>query len=487
MNNETLIITEANYKTKRNFQCPYCDYKGQREDLVDHIEKKHPNEIPEDWTAARVVYKVVNGKDHGECMVCGVETQWNEDRWKYDKLCGDPKCTKELADRYAARTKGKYGDDYNIYKDPEHQKKMLEGRRISGKYKFRDGGEVSFVGEYERARLEFMDKTMNYKSWEIMSPGPTIEYIFDGKKHFWITDCYILSHNLVIDDKDGEDNPNQRNMGEYRKKQLAKEKAIKDQKQYNYLRLTNKNFSQLLYALADIKVRMIDDMDNKKPHETYSYVNENAAIMGAFPPDAAQGSHVMITPFVMNNVFGGEDLCIGVSKGSKGNMIFVGSDGKLKKKKAKEIYENCAYKAFSAIASQSSLEKINEAYESQETVTKFFIYETITGKHLYDLDQLEFDPVLESIDSEKFINGLESIEEASLRREAYIVFNGTDFAIDIFTESELFKAKRLLNETPHLIIKQDPKGYFAINEETGKRTGSYSDIDSIPRKLLKFI
>ena len=485
---ETLLyINEASYKTKRKFQCPYCDYRGLREDLVSHIEQKHPTQIPEDWTAARVVYKVVNGKSEGICMVCGSPTDWNEDRWKYDKLCTNPKCKQELAAKYTANTKNKHGEDYEIYNDPDHQKKMLEARRISGKYKFRDGGEVAYTGNYELERLKFMDTVMGYKSWEIMSPGPVIEYTTsDGKKHFWITDCYILTHNLVIDDKDGGNNPNNRNMDEYRAKQLAKEKAIRDQKKYNYLRLTNKDFGQLLYALADIKSRFIDDIDMNKPHETHSYINENAAIMGAFPPDAAYQSHVHVTPFMMNNAFSGKgDTYIGLSKGSKGDMIYVDDSGKLKKKKAKDVYESCPNKVFECEASIEALKTIAEAYVNQTTVNKFFLYETVTNKRLYDLDQLEFDPLLESVDINDQIDCISLIEDASLRREANIALNGTDFSIDVFTNTELFKANRLLEGHRDLHVKQDPKGYFVINESTGKRTPSYPDIDLIPRKFLK--
>lgn len=484
MEDETLLyINEANYKTKRKFQCPYCDYKGLREDLVDHIEKRHPNEIPEEWTAARVVYKVVNGRSEGICMVCGGPTEWNEDRWKYEKLCSD-KCKKELAAKYAKNTENVYGAGYKVYEDPEHQQKMLNARRISGKYKFRDGGEVSYTGNYELERLKFMDNAMNYKSWEIMSPGPVIEYMMDGKKHFWITDCYILSHNLVIDDKDGGDNPNNRNMEEYRRKQLAKEATIKKQGKYNYLRLTNKDFSQLLYALADIKSRMIDDVEMNKPYETYAYINENAAIMGAFPPDAAHTRHVTITPFMMNNAFGGDSTYIGMSKGSTGDMLYVSDDGKLKKKKARDVYESCPNQPFKTTINPEALLRIYEAYINQEEVDKSFLYEVATGKRLYDMDQFHFDPLLEAVDIEKEIKYINLIEEASLRREANLALNGVDFSIGVFTDTEMYKSNRLLEGYRHLQLKQDPKGYFVFNESTGKRTPSYPDIDLIPRMLL---
>ena len=59
-----------------------------------------------------------------------------------------------------------------------------------------------------------------------MAPGPILEYDHEGKTHLYITDFYYQPYNLIIEVKDGGDNPNKRNMPEYRQKQIEKEKYI---------------------------------------------------------------------------------------------------------------------------------------------------------------------------------------------------------------------------------------------------------------------
>jgi hypothetical protein len=42
----------------------------------------------------------------------------------------------------------------------EGQVKMLANRKISGEYKFQDGGKRTYTGSYEKKCLEFMDKVL---------------------------------------------------------------------------------------------------------------------------------------------------------------------------------------------------------------------------------------------------------------------------------------------------------------------------------------
>ena len=138
---------------------------------------------------------------------------------------------------------------------------MLANRGISGKYKWSDGTYKTFVGSYEKKFLEFCDDVLHIKSDDLMTPGPTIEYEYNGQKHTWITDAIYLPYNLVFDIKDGGDNKNKREMPEYRAKQVNKEKFITDQGVYNYIRLTNNEFIQLLTIFAELKSMYIEDPD----------------------------------------------------------------------------------------------------------------------------------------------------------------------------------------------------------------------------------
>ena len=235
----------------KNYPCPYCGEKMHRDDLVKHVEKKHDDMIPENWTAYRVVYDLVNDKHgHGTCTECGEDTKWNEKRQKYERLCGKKECYEKVRKRYEGRMIKVYG---------KHQEKMLANRRIAGKYKWSDGREFIYMGSYEKELLEFLDKVMEYDSKDIIAPGPILEYEFKGKKLHWITDIFIIPNRIVIEVKDGGDNPNKRFMPEYRAKQIAKEKMITSLGKMSYLRLTNNNFAQLMSILAELKMQVVED------------------------------------------------------------------------------------------------------------------------------------------------------------------------------------------------------------------------------------
>lgn len=244
----------------KTFACPYCGSKYNRPNLIKHIDKEHDDELPPHYTAYRMAYDVVNDKHgHGNCVVCGKETKWNEKRQKYERLCGDPECEKKIRETYEGRMLRVYNKT-TLLDDPEFQEKMLANRKIAGKYTWSDKSKTfNYMGQYEKNLFEFLDKTLEYKSSEVIAPGPIFEYEYEGKKHHWITDFLLLPYNLVIEVKDGGDNPNKRSMPEYRAKQLAKEKMITDKGAFSYLRLTNNDFGQLLSILAELKKSTNDD------------------------------------------------------------------------------------------------------------------------------------------------------------------------------------------------------------------------------------
>ena len=245
----------------KTYKCQYCEKRFIRKDLINHIENKHEEMIPEGFSASRLVYNQINKVSYGKCRVCGKETTWNEKAGRYNVLCSNPKCKEHMREEYKKnmlRVKG----TYNILNDPEQQKKMLANRSISGKYKFTtDGGELTYTGSYEKKCLEFMDVVMQIPSTDILSPGPTLEYEYNGEKHFYITDFYYIPYNLIIEVKDGGDNPNNKKsvgMNSSREKTIEKERLITDKGEYNYIRLTNNNFAQLLEIFMIIKEKLLE-------------------------------------------------------------------------------------------------------------------------------------------------------------------------------------------------------------------------------------
>lgn len=257
MAKNTVITIHPKYVKK--YKCPYCEKRLERGKLIDHIDKQHSDMIPENYSSTRVVFNLINKKTQGRCVICGKETDWNEDKARYERICNRPQCKKAYIDQTADRLYKKHGKTkQDFLNDPKFQEKMLLNRSISGKYKFRDGGVLPYVGSYEKNFLQFMDQFFHVKSSDLIAPGPVIDYKFNGKTHQWITDFYYEPYNLVFDIKDGGSNPNTREMNEYRAKQIAKEKAIKDMKQYNYIRLTDNQFDQMIELMLELKENLID-------------------------------------------------------------------------------------------------------------------------------------------------------------------------------------------------------------------------------------
>lgn len=260
------------YRTTRKYKCPYCDLKATRAELIDHVAKKHDELIPEGYTADRAVYDFINGKNYGTCMICKSKVyDWNSKVGRYNNLCNNPNCRKEVR-RIALERHLKVYNKPTLLNDPEQQEKMLANRKISGNYTFSDGGRVTYTGQYEKKALEFMDNVMGVKSTEIQAPGPVLEYTYGGKIHKWITDIFYIPANLLIEIKDGGSNPNNRSMIEYREKQVAKETMVTDLGTFNYVRLTDNNFAQLLDILAELKY---DALNEENPKARVN-INESA-------------------------------------------------------------------------------------------------------------------------------------------------------------------------------------------------------------------
>ena len=259
-----LIEASNNAKNQKKYKCPYCDQRFIRSKLHIHIQDKHEDLIPEGYTALRIAFNTINHKDHGTCIICKEEAPWNEIKGRYERLCGKESCKEAYKKMVAERNKRIYGTD-RLQTDPKYnaevQKKALTGRKIAGKYKFDDGGEIAYVGSYERKLLEFLDKTMKCNSEDILSPGPEIPYIWEDKEHVYLPDFYYIPYNLIIEVKDGGDNKNN-NPGvkeDNGSRLQAKEKAVKDLNKYSYIRLTNNNFGQLLSLMALLKYNLLQN------------------------------------------------------------------------------------------------------------------------------------------------------------------------------------------------------------------------------------
>jgi len=244
--------------TKKVFKCPLCDFKStNKPSLYRHIEDEHKEQYKNSKTEspAQFYFNLKYNKTSGKCIVCGSKTNWNPSVERYDRICGE-RCSEKYREMFKERMNKKYGKDH-LLNDPDQQKKMLANRKISGEYKWSDGkSKKTYTGSYEKDFLEFLDIMMQFKSHDVIAPAPQVfKYQYEGKDRFYIPDFYIASLNLLVEIKDGGENPNQHHKIQDvdKKKELLKDNVMKNQKEYNYLKITDKDYSIFMNYLIDIK------------------------------------------------------------------------------------------------------------------------------------------------------------------------------------------------------------------------------------------
>lgn len=466
---ENNILLTEDSKSIRTYKCPFCTFHGTKEQIVYHAAEEHEDMIPEGYTAARVVFNYFNKKDHGSCIICKMETKWNEDTWRYERLCDDKKCLEKYKKIVDARMIKRFGKA-KILDDPEQQKKMLANRKISGTYKFKDGGIRSYVGSYEKKLLEFFDQVLHVLSKDILTPGPNIEYEYNGKILTWITDIMYIPFNLVMDVKDGEDNLNNRPMEDYRAKQVAKEKAIVELNKYNYIRLTNNNFTQLLLAMNQIKMQLLDypDSDNK-------IININEEVGG---PVIGMSPEIYLIPKMLNNTFVGTSI----STDKYLNKIYTVDNDKLVPEGIDSLYDySYSIYKYKGEDSKDKLDKIfKEDYINTWNCNKDIFYNILTGKDLLNIEQLSFDENFIEIDNpyDEKICKIRSISESI--KYQYNELSNDNIIFDIIDEDMKQIRTNLIKPYDNIDIKQDLDGYFVYNEITKCRSKSYNNIEDIP-------
>ena len=384
----------------KKYKCPYCNERYIRKDLIDHIDKEHEELIPDNSDSAQVVYDLVNGtKGAGRCRVCGSPTKWNSKAGRYDVLCGKPSCKQKMREEYQKNMLKVHGT-YNILNDEEQQKKMLANRSISGTYKFTtDGGFATYTGSYEKKFLEFADKVMQIPSKDIMAPGPTLEYEMNGEKHFYITDFLYIPYNLIIEVKDGGSNPNNKSsegMRSSRQRTIEKEKLITDRGEFNYLRLTDNQFVQLLEIFMEIKKALLEGDDKKVVRINESQLLE-AKVMKNCKYDKCPvcGSDEIGVYLNGEPVYKckrcGEYLGM-VPFGSKKESTNIFTSGDFDKyrgygeRRLQEIYDEETFSEARAIDNKSDIDRVTNVFKHKSSKPKKKSYDVLTNFGAYHLE-----------------------------------------------------------------------------------------------------
>jgi hypothetical protein len=455
----------------KKYNCPYCQYRAEREKLVDHIEDKHEEMIPEEYTARRIVYNIVNKRENGVCMICKGKTPWNEKAGKYDKLCGKESCRKAVREQYKKRMLKVYNTTC-LLDDEERQQNMLAHRKISGTYKYSTGEEFTYTGSYEKKLLEFED-AIGIDGKDIMMPGPTLEYTFNGKTHKWITDQLLIPWNLIIEVKDGGDNPNNRDMQTYRDKQVAKEVMITELGTYNYIRLTNNQFAQLLSIMAELKAEMIDDTDENR--KAVIRINEAAnAATNAMPSGA---TYIIPYGYMMKNNFSGEDDIEGfaLSDDIISDKLFIVKDGKVKQ----ESYSFLKGRKYSLYRYTGSNEKIANLHESTiltplNEVADDYFYKQLTGFSGYSKDILDYLPDFKKIRLE-YIEDIRESMECTLWHRYHEAGADNEFYFPVIHHGKEQAKQDKIGDHDNLSILRDINGYFVLNTMMNQRSKSYAN------------
>lgn len=208
---------------------------------------------PSKFTEKQKAYHERNKRSNriGKCRICGGDTEWNEEKGKYDAFCSDA-CKKKHSEITAARIEDIYGIK-NLANDPVYQRDvMLAGRKIARDYTFADGDVKIVLSKVEYDILEQLEK-LGFASSDIDAPCKTIiRYKMDGKILNHIPDIYIKSLNLIISAKDSSLAPNKHpNFKKDRLKNLTIYKEILDNTKFNYAQIEGINEAKATKMIID--------------------------------------------------------------------------------------------------------------------------------------------------------------------------------------------------------------------------------------------
>lgn len=485
--------------TERRIACPLCRRKDFKDKLIRHIEKDHEDIIGE-ISAEQFLYDKTH-PGSGKCIVCGNKTDWNEKTGKYHRVCSNPRCKEELRAKFKKNMIRVHGK-VSLLDDAAHQAKMLAHRSISGTYVYSDGTKFTYTGSYEHKAIEFMDKVLHCNSKDIIMPGPVIDYTDQyGNSRQWITDIYYVPYNLIIEVKDGGDNPNNRQMDEYRAKQVSKEAELIKLGEYNYLRLVDNKFVQLMEVLALLK-----DQEINEPNTTNKVIriNESAVYDDRFfTLDSVEDSEednedipieydIIRRLSDLKEYAAREHMGVGAVGGIVGTM-----DGNMLVQYTPHRHSFSGEKDGFGVVDDKKSTKLRVKSDNEETEIvdkepflqdKFYksyrhkrdrvtwenainLYEEITGKVMLSKDQLEYDDDFTESDLDRdnkltLMNAIYSIES-----ELY------DTSLPLCDILDVNIAKSKLKEFPEgTMIMEDNNGYFAVDLESKIRTKSYKTI-----------
>lgn len=287
-------------------QCYYCKKYFQRKgQAMDHLEKMHADELVKDGiSSAQACYLTTHPDIHGRCVVCGRPTEWCDRAGKPHRICGNQACKDKLAEAYNRNRDAALGmSQHELMSNMDHQQEMLNNRHIHGVYRFSDGGTIDYIGKLEKNFLWFLDTVMDFKSTEIL-PSPEVFTYRDtraGVDRKYVPDYYLVNYNLLVEIKDGGEktNTNPAFLETTRYKVAMKDKAMREQTKYNYIRIGGTNYGPFMETLY--KITHSDDTDKSKPSKNVVIISESVEAVKPEdvpePPMNGRGKVILIVVY----------------------------------------------------------------------------------------------------------------------------------------------------------------------------------------------
>ena len=241
------------------FKCPFDNNKFTKlQQLVDYVNKNFSESLPKDISTEQALFNLRNklpiDNKYGKSIISGKPTDWDPSMGKYKRLVDDNE-REQFRQMFKDRMNKVYGK-VHLLDDPEQQKKMLENRKISGKFDL-NGKMITYTGSYEKDFLEVMN-VLDWDASDIMMPAPQIiPYISprDNQLHKYIPDVYIVQLNLIIEIKSDENN-------HYRARdkdiEFAKDDAM-EKSNYNFVKVYDKDYADLFTEIMRIRDTSFED------------------------------------------------------------------------------------------------------------------------------------------------------------------------------------------------------------------------------------
>lgn len=230
-------------------KCPLCSYSYKdKKALYSHMDFHHNEEL-QGLTPAHLYFNYRNRARYslynifGKSTVSEKPTLFDEVTQTYQRFADQADKdlnTKTFEDRMM-RVHGKK----RLTDDIEKQREMLHNRSIAGLYTFTDGGQVTYIGTYEKRFLTHLDLDLNISSNDVLADPlqMVVPYNDNGVARQHLPDFYIIPMQCIVNIKN--DSTPRRDLIE---REYAQDKSIMNNlvkgKSRIYLKIVENDFTE---------------------------------------------------------------------------------------------------------------------------------------------------------------------------------------------------------------------------------------------------